>query len=72
MTYLLGLIKNMIVKKNWEFGRSVLMKYLYTTRLGAPTSKLRPFRPALGLLDNVLRALLALRSCDPRNSRRLV
>ena len=34
-----------------------------------PTSRLRPFGPALGpsgLLDNVLHALRALRPCDPR------
>ena len=38
--------------------------------LRAPTSSLRPFGPALGpsgLLDFVLRALRALRPCDPRN-----
>ena len=37
--------------------------------LRAPTSSLRPFGPALGpsgLLDFVLRALRALRPCDPR------
>ena len=45
---------------------------IYNTRsLGAlrtPTSRLRPFGPALGpsgLLDNVLHALRALRPCDP-------
>ena len=49
-------------------------KYIYTRSLGAlraPTSRLRPFGPALGpsgLLDNVLHALRALRPCDPRNS----
>ena len=39
--------------------------------LRAPTSSLRPFGPAFGpsgLLDFVLRALRALRPCDPRNS----
>ena len=38
--------------------------------LRAPTSRLRPFGPALdpsGLLDNVLHALRSLRPCDPRN-----
>ena len=38
--------------------------------LRAPTSRLRPFGPALGpsgLLDFVLRALRALRPGDPRN-----
>ena len=38
--------------------------------LRAPTSRLRPFGPALGpsgLLNNVLHALRALRRCDPRN-----
>ena len=49
-------------------------KYRNTRSLGAlraPTSRLRPFGPALdpsGLLDNVLHALRALRPCDPRNS----
>ena len=49
-------------------------QYMYTRSLGAvraPTSRLRPFGPALGpsgLLDNVLHALRALRPCDPRNS----
>ena len=48
--------------------------YVNTRSLGAlraPTSRLRPFGPALGpsgLLDNVLHALRALRPCDPRNS----
>ena len=48
-------------------------KYILTRSLGAlraPTSSLRPFGPALGpsgLLDFVLRALRALRPCDPRN-----
>ena len=47
--------------------------YLETRSLGAlraPTSSLRPFGLALGpsgLLDFVLRALRALRPCDPRN-----
>ena len=39
--------------------------------LRAPTSSLRPFGPAFGpsgLFDFVLRALRALRPCDPRNS----
>ena len=50
------------------------IKYVQTRSLGAlraPTSRLRPFGPALGpsgLLDNVLHALRALRPCDPRNS----
>jgi len=50
------------------------MPYYETRSLGAlraPTSRLRPFGPALGpsgLLDNVLHALRALRPCDPRNS----
>ena len=45
-------------------------KYYITRSLGAlraPTSRLRPFGPALGtsgLLDNVLHALRALRPCD--------
>ena len=65
----------------WEpWDRKVYMqsskqiKYLITRSLGAlraPTSRLRPFGPALGpsgLLDNVLHALRALRPCDPRNS----
>ena len=48
-------------------------KYAKTRSLGAlraPTSSLWPFGPALGpsgLLDFVLRALQALRPCDPRN-----
>ena len=47
--------------------------YVMTRSLGALralTSRLRPFGPALGplgLLDFVLRALRALRPCDPRN-----
>ena len=52
----------------------MLMMKIYMTRsLGAlrtPTSSLRPFGLALGpsgLLDFVLRALRALRLCDPRN-----
>ena len=46
--------------------------YVYTRSLGAlraPTSSLRPFGPAFGpsgLLDFVLRALRALRPCDPQ------
>ena len=47
---------------------------LYITRslgaLRAPTSSVRPFGPAFGpsgLLDFVLRALRALRPCDPHN-----
>ena len=53
-----------------EKGREII----YDRKLGAlraPTSRLRPFGPALGpsgLLDNVLHALRALRPCDPRNS----
>ena len=50
-------------------------KDLYINRslgaLRAPNSSLRPFGPALspsGLLDFVLRALRALRPCNPRNS----
>ena len=45
----------------------------FTISLGAPwapTSSWRPFGPAFGpsgLLDFVLRALRALRPCDPRN-----
>ena len=48
-------------------------KYKYTRSLGAlraPTSSLWPFGPALGtsgLLDFILRALRALRPCDPRD-----
>ena len=41
----------------------------------APISSLRPFGPALGpsgLLDFVLRALRALRPCDPRNGAMIV
>ena len=52
---------------------------IYVTRslgaLRAPTSSLRPFGPALGhsgLLDFVLRALRALRPCDPRNGAMIV
>ena len=47
-------------------------KYRITRSLGAlraPTSSVRPFGPAFGpsgLLDFVLRALRALRPCDPR------
>ena len=50
------------------------MTYKQTRSLGAlraPTSRLRPFGPVLGpsgLLDFVLRALRALRPCDPRIS----
>ena len=46
---------------------------MLTRSLGArwaPTSSWRPFGPALGpsgLFDFVLRALWALRLCDPRN-----
>ena len=50
-----------------------LAMFIITTRslgpLWGPTSSLRPFGPALGpsgLLDFVLRALRALRPCDPR------
>ena len=42
--------------------------YIYTRSLGAlraPTSSWWPYGPALGLLDFVLRALRALRPCDP-------
>ena len=52
--------------------------YINTRSLGAlraPTSRLRPFGPALGpsgLLDFVLRALRALRPCDPRNGAMIV
>ena len=45
------------------------IKYRSLGALRAPTSSLRPFGPALGplgLLDIVLRALRALRPCDPR------
>ena len=51
-----------------------LVDYVHTRSLGAlraPTSRLRSFGPALGpsgLLDFVLRALWALRPCDPRIS----
>ena len=51
-----------------EKGREII----YDRSLGAlraPTSRLRPFGPALGpsgLLDNVLHTLRALRPCDPR------
>ena len=41
--------------------------------LRAPTSRLRPFGPALGpsgLLDFVLHALRALRPCDPPPGRK--
>ena len=50
-----------------------MQNYVNTRGLGAlqaPTSSLRPFGPAFGpsgLLDFVLRALRALRPCDPRN-----
>ena len=49
------------------------VKYIDNRSLGAlraPTSSLWPFGPALGpsgLLDFVLRDLLALRPCDPRD-----
>ena len=52
----------------WKQEMLAHLKYIYT--LWAPTSRLRPFRPALGplgLLDNVLHAHRALRTCDPRN-----
>ena len=46
----------------------IYMANIYITRslgaLRAPTSSWRPFGP----LDFVLRALRALRPCDPRNS----
>ena len=54
--------------------KKVGRQILWTRSLGAlraPTSRLRPFGPALGpsgLLDNVLHALRALRPCDQRNS----
>ena len=54
---------------------AIIRFIIYITRglgaLWAPTSSLRPFGPAFGpsgLLDFVLRALRALRPCDPRNS----
>ena len=56
----------------WESTKLVII-YIYTRSLRAlraPTSSLRPFGPAFGpsgLLDFVLRALRALRPCDPRN-----
>ena len=46
-----------------------MLQLIWITRsleaLRAPTSRLRPFGPAFGLLDNVLHALRALRPCDP-------
>ena len=52
--------------------RKMAQKYKKTRSLGArwdPTSSRRPFGPAFcpsGILDFVLRALRALRPCDPR------
>ena len=49
----------------WVPGRRIRTKYRITRSLGAlraPTSSWRPFGP----LDFVLRALRALRPCDPR------
>ena len=57
------------LQRQWEEQVGLIDRSLGALR--APTSRLRPFGPALGpsgLLDNVLHALRALRPCDPRNS----
>ena len=57
---------DILLSSQWR-NREECIKYKYTRSLGAlraPTSSLRPFGPALGLLDFVHRALRALSPCD--------
>ena len=61
----LDVCKHFAQDLNRNFDSSIYDRSLGALR--APTSSLRPFGSALGLLDFVLRALWALRPCDPRN-----
>ena len=72
MLSLLSGVWSPLLFKNIAYVESFVL-YDDTRSLGAlwaPTSSLRSFGPAFGpsgLLDFVLRALRALRPCDPRN-----